>query len=134
MPKMLLPLATRYGYLEHLQEFLKHSPNLKFLAKLRKTGVQQFLKSTPDLLALLKSESFAHKDTCSCARADPAATRGTVRTCRRAALLADSVEEEPLAEPQLPHHGHEHALRHLLGVLAAPGRTRAGASRAPTGA
>ena len=61
--------------IEHLQEFLKHSPNLEFLAKLRKTGVQQFLKSTPNLLALLKSESFARKDTRSCARADPAATR-----------------------------------------------------------
>ena len=57
-----------------------------------------------------------------------------MRTCRRAALLADSVEEEPLAEPQQSRHGHEHALRHLLGVLADPGRTRAGASRAPTGA
>ena len=61
--------------LKHLREFLKHSPNLKFLAKLRKTGVQPFLKSTPNLLALLKTESVARKDTRSCARADPTATR-----------------------------------------------------------
>ena len=61
--------------LEYLREFLKHSHNLRFLAKLRKTRLQRLLKSPPNLLALPKTEPSTRKVTRSRARVDPTASQ-----------------------------------------------------------
>jgi len=53
---ILIKLAS----LEHLQEFPKHYPNPWFLARLKKTYLQQFLIPPPNLLALGNSPLRAY--------------------------------------------------------------------------
>jgi hypothetical protein len=101
------------GEVEHLPEFLKHSPNLSFLAKLRKTHLQPFLITAPNLLGLRKKAplrvkiralTVARRNTFPVVplRAVVMAVAGCLYGHRRGRVVLAAVPAEPCRRARAP--------------------------------